>query len=131
HLTDVLAEKEVDFTIHELLTLASIVERESKIDDDRPKIAQVFINRIDLDMKLQSDITASYALGEHKILMSYDDIAIESPYNTYSIKGLPVGPIDSPSIESIQAVITPDGKRSEERYIYARLYCETVYTIKL
>lgn len=131
HLTDVLAEKEVDFTIHELLTLASIVERESKFDEDRPKIAQVFINRIDLDMKLQSDITASYALGEHKILMSYDDIAIESPYNTYSIKGLPVGPIDSPSIESIQAVITPEGKDFTEEYFYARPSGETLYSKNL
>src|SRR5690625_5954913 len=62
------------------------------------------------NMKLQSDITASYALGKHQILMSYDDIAVESPYNTYSVEGLPIGPIASPSIESIRAAIKPDRK---------------------
>src|SRR5699024_551279 len=70
-------------SIHDLLTLASIVERESKFSEDRPKVAQVFLNRIEEGMKLQSDITAAYANGEHKIVMTYDDIEVNSPYNTY------------------------------------------------
>ena len=131
HIMEELSDQEVDFTVHELLTLASVIERESKFDEDRPKISQVFLNRMDLNMKLQSDITASYALGEHKILMSYDDINVESPYNTYSIEGLPVGPIDSPSIESIQSVITPEGKDFTEEYFYARPSGETLYSTTL
>src|SRR5699024_11881735 len=58
--------EDTDLSVHELLTLASIVERESKFSEDRPKVAQVFLNRLEEDMKLQSDITAAYAEGEHK-----------------------------------------------------------------
>ena len=117
-----------DFTIHETLTLASIIERESKFDEDRPKVAQVFINRIEDNMKLQSDITAAYANREHKVLMTYDDIGTESPYNTYVQEGLPPGPISSPSLQSIQAVVNPEGKDFDELYFYARPSGETFYT---
>src|SRR5699024_12688358 len=94
-----------DYSVHEILTLASIIERESKFDEDRPKVAQVFMNRLDEDMKLQSDITAAYANGEHKVLMTYDDIETDSPYNTYVQTGLPPGPISSPRDETTQAVV--------------------------
>lgn len=117
-----------DFTVHEILTLASIIERESKFEEDRPKVAQVFINRINEDMKLQSDITAAYANREHKVLMTYDDIGTESPYNTYVQEGLPPGPISSPSLQSIQAVVNPEGKDFDELYFYARPSGETFYT---
>ena len=60
--------------------------------------------------------------------MSYDDIAVESPYNTYFVEGLPVGPIDSPSLESIKAVIKPEGKDFTEEYFYARPSGETLYS---
>ena len=116
-----------DFTVHEILTLASIIERESKFEEDRPKVAQVFINRINKDMKLQSDITAAYANREHKVLMTYDDIGTESPYNTYVQEGLPPGPISSPSLQSIQAVVNPEGKDFDELYFYARPSGETFY----
>src|SRR5690625_7324314 len=118
HVTEELSDKKVDFTVHEILTLASVIERESKFDKDRSKVSQVFINRMKSNMKLQSDITASYALGKHQILMSYDDIAVESPYNTYSVEGLPIGPIASPSIESIRAA------RSEERRVGKESMCQ-------
>src|SRR5699024_7640565 len=79
----VVEEKEkiedTDLCVHELLTLASIVERESKFSEDRLKVAQVFLNRLEEDMKLQSDITAAYAEGEYKIVMTYEDIEIDSP----------------------------------------------------
>lgn len=65
--------EETDFNVHEILTFASIVERESKFSEDRPKVAQVFINRIKEGMKFQSDITAAYALQEHKVVMNYED----------------------------------------------------------
>lgn len=129
---DVIASKQElidksDFTIHEILTLASIIERESKFDEDRPKVAQVFINRLDEDMKLQSDITAAYANREHKVLMSYDDIGTDSPYNTYVQEGMPPGPISSPSLPSIEAVLKPEGKEFTELYFYARPSGETFY----
>lgn len=131
HVTEELSDKKVDFTVHEILTLASVIERESKFDKDRSKVSQVFINRMKSNMKLQSDITASYALGKHQILMSYDDIAVESPYNTYSVEGLPIGPIASPSIESIRAAIKPEGKEFTKEYFYARPSGETLYSSTL
>jgi len=120
-----------DLSIHEILTLASIIERESKFDQDRPKVAQVFINRLNEDMKLQSDITAAYANREHKVLMTYEDIEIESPYNTYVQAGLPPGPISSPSLQSIDAVLKPEGKDFNELYFYARPSGETYYSHSL
>src|SRR5699024_10340843 len=89
--------EESDLSFHKILTLASIVEKESKYSEDRPKVAQVFFNRLAEDMRLQSDITALYALREHKTVVSYDDIDVDSPYNTYKVNGLPPGPISSPS----------------------------------
>jgi len=119
--------EDTDLSVHELLTLASIVERESKFSEDRPKVAQVFLNRLEEDMKLQSDITAAYAEGEHKIVMTYEDIEIDSPYNTYEQKGLPPGPIASPSKEAIDAVLEPEGEDFTALYFYARPNGETYY----
>lgn len=120
-----------DLSIHEILTLASIIERESKFAEDRPKVSQVFLNRLKEDMKLQSDITAAYANREHKVLMTYDDIGTDSPYNTYSKKGLPPGPISSPSLDSIESVIKPEGKDFKDLYFYARPSGETFYSNSL
>lgn len=120
--------KNSDYSFHELLTLASIVEKESKFEEDRPKVAQVFYNRLAEDMKLQSDITALYALREHKTLVSYEDIDVDSPYNTYKVKGLTPGPISSPSLEAIQAVLDPAGKDFDYIYFYARPNGETFYS---
>src|SRR5699024_5732662 len=78
-------------------------------------------------MKLQSDITAAYAEGEHKIVMTYEDIEIDSPYNTYEQKGLPPGPIASPSKEAIDAVLEPEGEDFTAPYFYARPNGETDY----
>src|SRR5699024_12483252 len=90
HVTEELSNKKVDFTVHEILTLASVIERESKFDKDRSKVSQVFINRMKSNMKLQSDITALYALRKHKILMSYYDFDFESSYYYYSIASLSI-----------------------------------------
>lgn len=121
------AIENVDFTIHEILTLASVIERESKFSEDRPKVSQVYINRLDQDMKLQSDITAFYGL-QHKAVVSYEDIEVETPYNTYVINGLPVGPISSPSIESFNAVLEPEGKEFTKLYYFSRPTGETYYS---
>jgi UPF0755 protein len=102
-------------TIHEVVTLASIVEREAVIAEERPIIASVYLNRLEQGMYLQSDPTAQYALGYQedsgqwwKIPMSLEeDMQVDSPYNTYLYPGLPPGPICSPGLASIQAVLEP------------------------
>lgn len=85
------------WTPHQFLTFASIVERESLFDEDRPKIAGVFMNRLEIDMLLQSDITVNYAWDRTGVDVTYDHLEIDSPYNTYMYVGLPIGPISSVS----------------------------------
>lgn len=119
--------EESEWTVHEILTLASIIERESKFPEDRPKVAQVYKNRLDTNMKLQSDITAFYGI-KHKAVVTYEDIEVDTPYNTYVIDGLPVGPINSPSMEAIEAVFHPEGKEFEKLYYFSRPSGETFYS---
>lgn len=95
---------------HEGLTLASIVEREARLEEDRPLIAQVFLRRLRMGMKLDSDVTVQYAAGlnPNEQQKTAEQIReLDSPYNTYRVKGLPPAPICSPGLESIQAVISP------------------------
>lgn len=105
---------EKDWTIHEALTFASLVENEAKTEEQRIKIAGVFYNRLEQGMKLQTDPTVLYALGEHKDRVLYADLEIESPYNTYYIEGLPIGPISNFAENALQAVLTPE----ESDYLY-------------
>lgn len=105
--------EEVDFSnttldMHQILTLASVVERETLLDSDKPIAAEVFFNRIEQGMPLQSDITVLYAKQEHKEQVLYEDLEFESPYNTYLNSGLPPGPISTVSVASIDAVANPD-----------------------
>jgi UPF0755 protein len=93
--------------IHQILTLASIVEYEAKLDVDRPIIAGVFYNRLKANMKLQSCATVGYAIDEWKLSYTTSDLKVNSPYNTYYYTGLPVGPGNSPSEESIKATLNP------------------------
>lgn len=95
-------------TVHQVLTLSSLVEKEGVSDLDRQKIAQVFFNRINTDMPLQSDISVLYALNEHKVHLSIKDTQVESPYNLYLNKGYGPGPFNSPSEKAITAVLNPD-----------------------
>lgn len=109
------AAGQVKLTLHQALTLASIIEREAVVDDERPVIAGVYLNRLARGMKLQADPTVQYAMGYQPdtgrwwkapmFLEDYD--TVESPYNTYKVAGLPPGPICNPSIKSITAVLTP------------------------
>lgn len=97
-----------NMTVHQVLTLASLVEKEGVSDNDRKKIAQVFFNRVAANMPLQSDISILYALGEHKELVTYEDLEVDSPYNLYKNTGYGPGPLDSPSEQAITAVLNPE-----------------------
>lgn len=96
------------------LILASIVEKEAKNDNERAKIAGVYKNRLELDMKLDADPTVQYAKGNWDLLTIDDYYNIISPYNTYLNKGLPPGPICNPGLASIKAALYPD----EHEYYY-------------
>ncbi|NTU53067.1 MAG: endolytic transglycosylase MltG [Chlorobiaceae bacterium] len=90
-----------------LLTLASIVEAETPIDAEKPLIASVYLNRLKKNMRLQADPTVQYALAGDARRLSYKDLDIDSPYNTYRHAGLPPGPICNPGPASISAVLNP------------------------
>lgn len=100
--------KERGLSVHELLTLSSLVEREAVVDSERPIIAGVIYNRLNDPMKLQIDATVQYALGKQKDRLLYSDLEIDSPYNTYKYDGLPPGPIAAPSLKSIEAALQPE-----------------------
>ena len=110
-----LAQLEVlDRSLFEVVTMASIIEREAEVEADRPIISGVFYNRLATNMKLQSCATVQYALGEVKPVLTYEDIAVDSPYNTYLIDGLPPGPICSPGHDALEAAFFP----AETDYMY-------------
>ena len=102
------------FTRHEVLTLASIVEKETAQGDERPLIARVFLNRLQRGMRLQTDPTVIYGLQNFDGNMRRKDLETFTPYNTYRIRGLPPGPIGSPGKAAIEAVLHP----SKEWYLY-------------
>ena len=95
------------FTYHEILTLASIIEKEASNVEDRGLVSGVFYNRLAIDMPLESDITILYALGEHKEFVTYDDLEVDSPYNLYKNTGFGPGPFNTPSRTSIEAALYP------------------------
>ena len=104
-------------TLHEVLTLAAIVEREAVLRDEQPIVASVFLNRLAEGIKLDADPTVQFAItqgledeppeGWWKRELTLDDLAFESPYNTYVTAGLPPGPIASPGLDAIRAVLRP------------------------
>lgn len=95
-------------TVNEIVTLASIVEEEARVPEERPVIAGVFWNRLLEGMKLEADPTVQYALGSHRQRVLYRDLEIDSPYNTYLYAGLPPGPIASPGRAVLEATLYPD-----------------------
>ena len=97
-----------DYTPHELLTLSSLIEEEATEKADRGKISSVFYNRMEEGMPLQTDPTVLYALGKHKDKTVYKDLEVDSPYNTYQVKGLPPGPIANAGVSSIEAALQPE-----------------------
>lgn len=95
-------------TVHQFLTMSSLIEEEATKNVDRKKIASVFYNRIEQGMPLQTDPTVLYALGEHKDRVYYKDLEVDSPYNTYQNVGLPPGPIANAGTVSMEAALHPD-----------------------
>jgi len=116
HKTDGLFSQLPDYinSKKSLLALASIIEAEARLDDEKPIISSVYHNRLKRKMRLQADPTVIYALGGLDRPLYYKDLEYDSPYNTYKYAGLPPGPINSPGLASIKAAINP----AETNYLY-------------
>ena len=123
----------------QVLTLASIVEREAVLHEERPKIAAVYLNRFSIGKRLEADPTVQYALGFNlrenrywKKGLTYKDLKVDSPYNTYRYSGLPPAPICNPGYESIKAVLKPEVNfpalyfvaESGGRHVFSRTFDE-------
>lgn len=120
-----ITAREQDLTMRDVVTLASIVEREALYDDEMPAIAAVYRNRLDIGMKLDADPTVQYGLGNSRgrwwaQITQADYQGVNSPYNTYRNQGLPPGPIANPSLAAIDAVLNPD----TSDYFYFRVRCD-------
>lgn len=111
---------ELGLTMHEVITLASIIEKEGR-GEDFNKISAVFHNRIKKNMRLESDVTVQYALGIKKLVLSSEQLKVDSPYNTYVVSGIPAGPICNPSKDAIKAVLYPDEEILNGGYLYFTL----------
>jgi len=127
----VIKENDIELTPYQVVTLASIVEAEAKLENERPIIAGVFHNRLKIGMPLQSCATVAYALGVHKDVLSLDDLEIDSPYNTYKNFNLPPGPIGSPGLSSLLAVANPADvdylyfvAKGDGSHIFSKTYIE-------
>lgn len=119
------AEKK-HMTLHDLMTLASMVEREARFKEDQVPIASVMLKRLQIGMPLQIDATIQYALGSPKEELTIADTQIDSPYNTYTHNGLPPGPIGSPGMDAIEAVL--DAEPGEYLYYVAQADGHHVFT---
>ncbi|MBP1999033.1 UPF0755 protein [Paenibacillus shirakamiensis] len=127
-------------SLNELLTAASLIEREVVADPERSRVASVIDNRLKDGMKLEIDATVQYLLGKPKERLVNSDLRkIDNPYNTYIYKGLPPGPIASPSLKSIEAVLNPEitaykfyvtKKDGSQEHLFAKTYAEHLVNIK-
>ena len=115
--TAAMRAKALHVTLPQAVTVASLIEREAKSEADRPKIAEVIYNRLRLGMPLQVDASIEYALPAHKAVLSFADLKIRSPYNTYAHAGLPPTPIANPGRPSLEAALYPS-KGEDLYYVY-------------
>ena len=113
--------QELGMTMDEVMTLASMIEKEAK-KGDFAKVSAVFHNRLKQNMTLGSDVTVKYVSGSQKMALGDSDLAVDSPYNTYTHKGLPVGPICNPSMDAVVAALYPDEQYVAQKYLY---FCST------
>ncbi|QAY68288.1 endolytic transglycosylase MltG [Paenibacillus protaetiae] len=125
-------------TLHQLMTIASLIEREVVVDQERPIVASVIYNRLAKPMPLQIDATVQYLLDKPKERLMENDLKVDSPYNTYQVKSLPPGPIASPSIASIEAALHPAQtdyyyyvtiKDGSQTHLFAKTYQEHLKNI--
>ncbi len=117
--------EEQETTVHSILTMASFIEREGITYEDRELISGVFYNRLETGMALQTDVSVTYALGEHQERITYDDLEVDSPYNLYRNTGLGPGPVNNPSVDSIEASLNP--AETDYMYFLADLSTREVY----
>ena len=119
---------ESDYTLQETMALASLIEKEGTKLEDRKKISSVFHNRIKENMKLQTDVSVQYALGEHKESLSLADLEVDSPYNLYLNYGVGPGPYNSPSEDAIVAALEPE--KTDYLYFLADIHTKEIYYAK-
>lgn len=126
-------------TLHELMTVASLVEREVVVNEERPLVAGIIYNRLDKGQKLEIDATVQYLLDKQKERLYEKDLKVDSPYNTYKQQGLPPGPISSPGLASIEAAMTPEvseyffyvtKKDGSQGHLFAKTYKEHLANIE-
>ncbi len=121
-------QKELNMSLQQIVNLASVIEKEAVLDEDRTTISSVFYNRLKIDMPLQSDATIQYAFPERKKIVTYNDLKIDSPYNSYKNKGLPPTPISNPGIKSIEAALYPED--TEYLYFVAKMNGGNSYNVE-
>ena len=109
--------EELDMTMDQVLTLASLIEKEAK-ESDFARVSAVFHNRLKEGMKLESDVTIHYITGVRKMALADSDLTVSSPYNTYQVTGLPLGPVCNPSPAAIRAALYPDDSMVKEKYLF-------------
>lgn len=119
---------ESDYTLQQIMALASLIEKEGSKLEDRKKISSVFHNRIKENMKLQTDVSVQYALGEHKEALSLEDLEVDSPYNLYQNYGVGPGPYNSPSEDAIVAAMEPE--KTDYLYFLADIHTKEIYYAK-
>ena len=118
-------------TINEIITMASIIEKEVPHAEDMKKIAGIFYQRLNIGMAMQSDATINFITGKGTTRPSAEDLQVASPYNTYKYRDLPPGPISNPGLAAIEAAIYPEKNdflyfltTPEGQVIYSRTYAE-------
>ena len=144
HFTDLwesrlaVAAFERGWSRHQVVTLASIIEREAATDGERPLVSAVFHNRLRRGMRLESCATVLYALGRYKPRLFERDLQIEHPYNTYRIRGLPPGPIAHPGRFSLLAAVEPADSdylyfvaRGDGTHTFSRTYADHLRAARL
>ena len=130
------AVKKRDLNLRDVVNMAAMVEMEAVYPEEQPRIAGVFTKRVEIGMPIQSDTTIQYILGAQKETITFKDTEIDNPYNTYQNYGLPPGPIGSPSLSAIKAVLEPEQTdylyfvaQNDGHHRFSRTYAEHLRAI--
>lgn len=131
------AAAEQKMSIRDLVNMAAMVELEAVFPEEQPRIAGVFLKRLAIGMPIQSDTTIQYILGEQKEIITFADTEIQNPYNTYQNPGMPPGPIGSPGLSALKAVLQPEQTdylyfvaEKDGHHRFTRTYTEHLQAIK-